>query len=222
MSRFLKVGLLCASALTIGGCQKGGGSSTTALHTLSENKPCVALAAVIDRTPKKYDWNLAEELGQRVASHLVHHGALALQSPERVKNLAKKMRGNPFDLQVGWIKETFAGENFVAFLELVSHDEVFRTSKTKEVDLATCAADLNMSMRIRLFDLRGKEPIVLLQEIVHDTHFIPKQFTRINFDQVSWGDEDFDFSPVGMAHVQFTKQIARRIEDYIALALAKS
>ena len=218
MSYFLKMGLLCASILAVTGCQKESGSSTAALHTLSENKPRVALIPVIDHTPKTYEWSVGEELSERIASNLIQ-GGLSLASRERMSSLAKKMKGNPFGPQVGWIKEMFSGENFVIFLELITHEETFRIPKAKEVNFSTCAADLNMSMRIRVFDLRGKEPVVVLQELVHDTHFIPKQFTRVNFDQVSWGEEDFDFSPVGMAHVQFTKQIARRIEDYIAIAL---
>jgi hypothetical protein len=177
---------------------------------------------VIDRTPKAYDWNLGDEMSEGIATHLAGRGTVTLEPEARVRTCAKKIKDNPFAPQMGWVKDAFRTEQFVAFLELIAHEEVFRAPKAKEVDLSTCAADLNMSMRVRVFDLRGKEPIVILQEIVQDTHFIPKQFTRVNFEQVSWGDEDFNFSPIGMAHVQFTKQVARHIEDYIRIAVARS
>ncbi len=220
MSYFLKLAALCACALAATGCQKQGSETTPTLLGRSEDRPRVALVPVIDRTAKAYDWNLGDEMSEGVATHLVGRGAVTLEPEAQIRTLAKKIKGNPFGPQIGWVKEAFRTQQFVAFLELITHEEVFRTRNAKDVDLSTCAADLNMSMRVRVFDIRGKEPVVILQEIVQDTHFIPKQFTRVNFEQVSWGDEDFNFSPIGMAHVQFEKQIARRIEEYIRIAVS--
>jgi hypothetical protein len=73
-------------------------------------------------------------------------------------------------------------------------------------------------MRVVVVDNRGQQPEVILQEIVHDSHFIPRQFNQYNFHQVSWGNEEFTISPLGMAHTQFLKEISSRIEDYILLA----
>lgn len=73
-------------------------------------------------------------------------------------------------------------------------------------------------MRVRVFDLRGKEPKIVLQELIHDSHFIPRQFTQANFYQVPWGHESFSISPIGLAHAEFTKEISSRLEDYILMA----
>ena len=89
---------------------------------------------------------------------------------------------------------------------------------TKNLSSADTSANLNMSLRVRMLDLRGPQPSIVLQEIVHDSHHIPKQFTRANFHQVEWGKGSFNISPLGLAHAQLTKEIASRIEDYALLA----
>lgn len=78
-----------------------------------------------------------------------------------------------------------------------------------------------MSMRVRAFDLRGNEPLVILQEIVHHSHHVPRPFTSENFFQVSWENAAFNITPVGLAHANFTKEIAKRIDDYI-LTMSKT
>jgi hypothetical protein len=78
-----------------------------------------------------------------------------------------------------------------------------------------------MSVRVRVIDMRGKQPKIVLQELIHDTHHIPRQFTRANFYQVAWGKESFNISPMGLAHAQLTKEIASRLEDYILLAMRR-
>ena len=60
--------------------------------------------------------------------------------------------------------------------------------------------------------------IDVLEELVRDSQFLPKQFTSTNFYQIPWGKENFTTTPLGLAHVEFTKDIASRIEDYILLA----
>ena len=75
-----------------------------------------------------------------------------------------------------------------------------------------------MTIRVIVVDIRQAQPVVILQEVVQDSHFIPRQFNQYNFHQVYWGNEEFEVSPLGMAHTQFLKEISSRIEDYITLA----
>jgi hypothetical protein len=78
---------------------------------------------------------------------------------------------------------------------------------------------LTIAVRVRVFDVREKTPKVVLQEIVEQSHHIPRQFTKDS--QVPWGDEAFDVSPLGIAHDQLCKELATRVEDYILIAGAK-
>ena len=73
-------------------------------------------------------------------------------------------------------------------------------------------------MRLRVFDLRGKEPVVVLQEILHRNHLIPKPSDLKEPCPERWKRMTFIVSPLGLAHAQFTKEAVERIEDYILLS----
>lgn len=207
-------------ALIVAGCRSNTeNDANTACKTHAELKPVVALIPVIDNTKNdSLAWSLSDEFTSSIFSCLAQ-GDLYLESMGKVREMAKKCKENPFGTDISWIKRAYEKEQFVVFLELVQHEEVLKQEK-KFLELPkTCSADLKLCMRIRVFDLRAEEPRVILQELVSDSHFIPRQFTRVNFQQASWGDEDFNFSPIGLAHFEFAKQIASRIEDYIHIAL---
>jgi hypothetical protein len=222
MSRFiLSVSLL---ALIAGGCDDNNQNNPQAYNqTATEGKPVVSIVPVVDNTKNDYDWNLSDELSSSLYYRLAQRDKVFVVDAPHVRAKTKKLKEgeNPFGPDISWIKKAFQGDQFVVFLELVEHEEVYKQDRKKTADVSECSADLNMSMRVRIFDLRGAEPKVVLQEIVHDTHFIPRQFTQANFYQVPWGHESFGISPIGLAHAEFTKEIASRLEDYIVLSAKK-
>ena len=219
MSRFILS--LPVLALFAGGCSDGEQSQSQAYHQSSSPvKPTVSIVPVIDNTDNDYSWNLSDELSCSIYTRIAQKDRIVVNKSSQVRNKAKNIteRQNPFGTDLSWMKKIFQDDQFVAFLELVEHEEVPQQTRKKPTDPNKCSADLNMSMRIRVLDIRGKEPVIVLQEIVHDSHFIPRPFTQGNFFQVSWDDDCFNISPVGLAHADFTKEIASRIESYILTA----
>jgi hypothetical protein len=217
LSRLISI-LYIPLALTAAGCRSNAEDENTACKT-HQNKPVVALIPVIDNTKNEaYAWNLSDEFTSSIFSCLAQ-GPLYLESMGKVREMGKKCKENPFGTNISWIKKAFEKEQFVIFLELVQHEEVLNQEKKLLSSPKTSSADLKLCMRIRAFDLRADEPRVILQELISDSHFIPWQFTQVNFQQTSWGDENFNFSPIGLAHWEFSKQIASRIEDYIHTAV---
>ncbi len=218
MSRFIIS--LSLFAVVAAGCDDNSQNNTQAYHQAPiQAKPIVAIVPVIDNTKSDYEWNLSDELSSTLYYRLGQQDKFSIADAPHVRAKLKKFKEekNPFSTDISWIKKTFQGDQFVVFLELVEHEEVLKLDRKKTAEPKDCAADLNMSMRVRVFDLRGNEPKVILQELVHDSHFIPRQFTQTNFYQVPWGHESFSISPVGLAHAEFTKEIASRIEDYILM-----
>ncbi len=219
MSRFiLSVPLL---ALIAGGCDDSSQNSSQAYHqSQSQAKPVVSIVPVIDNTNSRYSWNLSDEISCSIYNRIAERNRMIVNKSSSVRDKAKHITEgqNPFGPDISWTKKLFPGDPFVVFLELVKHEEVPQQNRRKPTDPQNCSADLNMSMRIRVIDLRGNEPKVVLQELVHDSHFIPRPFTQDNFFQVAWGDDCFNISPVGLAHAEFTKEIASRIEGYILMA----
>jgi hypothetical protein len=222
MSRFV-FALLAPLAFVSTGCQKDS-NEQTAYQSRPEIRPCVTLVPVINNTKidETFVWSLSDEFTSSIFSCL-SQGPLYLESLPKVREMVKKCKEpqNPFGTDVSWIKKAFEKEQFVVFLELIKHEEILKKPNAQEIDPKSCSADLLLSMRIRIFDLRKEQPQVVLQEIVNGSHFIPRQFTTINFEQTPWGDDNFNFSPLGLAHWEFTKEIASRIEDYIGLACKK-
>ena len=215
---WLALGLICASTLLITSCKKGNDNYAARFYKSGEAKPAVAVVPVIDNSQSSLTWDLSDELTTTIARRMGNDGKLYLVDRERVKNITKNLSEsqNPFSAHMDWIKTSFEGNDFVVFMELIEHQEVFLNPKANSSN-TDCSAELHMSVRVRVVDLRGEKPQITLQEMVFDNHLIPRPFTSVNFYQVPWGHESFVISPVGLAHAQLTKEIATRVEDYILL-----
>lgn len=216
MSRFI----LSISFLTLiaGGCGDDRQNTVQTSHQ-SQTKPIVSIVPVIDNTQGDYSWNLSDEISCSIYNRIAERDRVIVNKSSQVRNKAKQISKdqNPFGPDISWTKKIFQDDPFVVFLELMEHEEVPKQNRKKPTDSKHCSADLNMSMRVRVLDLRENEPKIVLQELIHDSHFIPRPFTQGNFFQVAWGDECFNISPIGLAHASFTKEIASRIEDYILI-----
>ena len=147
---------LIALALALTGCQKDTNNQETAYQVQQLTKPLVALVPVIDNTKNDvFEWNLSDEFTSSIFSCL-SQGPLYLENASRVREMVNKCKEmqNPFGTNIAWIKKAFEKEQFVVFLELIEHEEILKR-EYKEIDPKMCSADLNLSMRIRVFDLRG-------------------------------------------------------------------
>jgi hypothetical protein len=137
-----------------------------------------------------------------------------LDDPRKVLQITGRLNAenNPFIDNIDWMKTAFDTE-YVAFMELLDHREVPILSGNDEES----PANLKIALRLRVVDLKGKTPHVILQEIINANHYVPKQFTQSMFGHVYWGHEIYSISPTGLAHGQLIKEIASRVEDYILI-----
>jgi hypothetical protein len=205
-----------ACALLLSGC-RGDNSSTALIEKPVTSRPIISVVPVMDRSRHELSWNVSKELTHTIRERLAQHNSLYLLSEDQVYALTRKsgQAHDPFGLETAWVKKAYPQNEFVAFFELVEHREIPLT----EADLIPeeCPAQLNVSMRVRVFDLRAEAPKVVLHEIVQQSHHVPKQFTQTQPNQAPWGDEMFDISPLGIAHEKLCQEIAGRVEDYILL-----
>ncbi|MGE5196635.1 MAG: CT253 family lipoprotein [Anaerolineae bacterium] len=201
------------------GCVKNQNRDYARYHDDGRSKPIVALVPFIDRTLNDLPWSLSQELTSTIMHRLMQKDKLYLIDEQRVLTAVKKLSdtNDPFGTQLQWVRKSFPDEEFVVFLELVEHEEV-PIMHQKASSSLDAPAELNMSVRVRILDLRGEHPVAILQELIHDTHSIPRQFTKANFIQVPWGKDSYSISPLGLAHAQLIKELVSRIEDYILLA----
>ena len=213
---------MCALVL-LTGCYKKSSTDVTSVAEGINIHPIVALVPVIDSSKSDLPWNVSEELSDLIFRRLAKQDKFYLTSPQKVTMQVKRVNSSqePFSLDLTWIRRAFSGSEFAVFVELFEHVEKHRIEQllpVSHVNLKESSADLNISVRVRAVDLRGPYPKIALQEIIHETHHIPRQFTRENFYQVSWKNENFGISPLGIAHDDLVKTIASRLEEYILRA----
>jgi hypothetical protein len=202
------------------GCQKDPDAPKSTSFSEQKSLPTVALVPIFDRTDNTdLSWSLSNELTTSLRRRLAQKEKLALVTPQKVKASAKKLeeKHDPFAVDISWMSSLFKGNQFVVFVELLEHQEV----PTQNAALKNSSVDLNMRVKVRVVDMRGQSPKIVLQEILHESDSIPKQFTKAHFDQVAWGQDNFHATPIGLAHAKLIKGLAKRIEDYVLLASKK-
>jgi hypothetical protein len=207
---------LLAISMILCGCVKNGDNATALLQAKVSNRPIVGLVPIIDNSQSEFNWNLSQELSLAIRHRLTEKNQLYMVGEASVEAYAQKALSghDPFDVAISWVRKYFPQNEFVVFMELMEHHEIPLVLKEPEDP----PAELTLSVRIRVIDLRTKTPKLVLQEIVEQSHHIPRQFTQANFHQVPWGDEAFDVSPLGIAHDMLCKEVATRVEDYILIS----
>ncbi|MBI2743137.1 MAG: hypothetical protein HYX48_04395 [Chlamydiales bacterium] len=179
--------------------------------------PSVSIVPVFDRTENNgVSWNLSDELTTVLSRKLGQKEKLHVTGSQKVRAATKKLIGSrdPFSADLSWMKRIFPEDQFVVFMELLKHEEVAASSTAPEAS----PADLQISMKLRIVDLRADSPRIVLQEIIHDNQHLPKHFNRAHIAQVAWGQDNFHISPIGVAHAKLIKELSTRIEDYVLLA----
>lgn len=207
--------LLAAIALgsLVGGCTRAD-MMMTRYHDDGRAKPVLAIAPVIDTTMFDLPWSLSEELTATVVQKVGKSGKIFISSRED-----DTYTSNPFGVQLDWMKKTFEDQEFVAFLELVKHEAV--PSREGETSTQESSVSLEMALRLRVIDLRSARPSIVLQETIRDNYFVPKELCPSDYNVIAWGTEDFNKSPMGIAHAQLLEQAATRISDYVLLAKSR-
>lgn len=215
MSRILLS--LSSLALIAGGCNDNRQNGNQAYLYSEESKPVVSIVPMIDNTESEYTWSLSNELSSSIYNRIADRNKIAINKLSQVRAKLKQMNGghNPFSPDISWTKGVFKGDQFAVFMELVEHEEVPRRDRKNPQEDQNCSADLHMSVRVRVVDLRGDEPKIVLQELVRHSQYVPRPFTQHNFFQIAWGEDGYGISPLGLAHASLTKEISKRIEAYI-------
>lgn len=201
------------------GCTKNIGEQTARYHQDGRCKPIVAFIPVFDCSNAHIPWNLSEEFTYHIRQRFLKRQNFFLNTPDQINAEIEMLNEShdPFIRDFSWIGDAFE-EEFVVFTELVEHDIHPKEGQNTLLDKITPSFEISMTMRIRIFDLRGEKPQIVLQELVHQDHLIPKPSNLNDQNPNAWKKMTFTLTPFGLAHNQFSKEIAKRVEDYILLS----
>ncbi len=213
----MRFGSLLLSVL-LTGCATGS-IPLARYHEDGRAKPIVAVASVIDATSSEFPWSLSEELTDSIVHKVSEKGVLYVNSPDGIA-----LADNPFGSDLSWVKREFADQEFAVFLELVEHETVpANMSRKQAANLSPqeVSTNLNMAVRLRVLDLRGDEPRIVLQEMVRESYYTPKSLLRPNYAISGWGTQEYASTPMGIAHGQLVQEVSTRLNDYILLAKSR-
>ncbi len=108
---------------------------------------------------------------------------------------------NPFNLATSRTQ----ARQFLVTMQLIQHQESVLNP-----------SELTVSVHLKILDLRSDKPKVILQEVLNHNTLL--EMPLRSTDLVSWSNEAFRVSPMGLIHSKLSREIATRIEDYITLA----
>jgi len=188
-------------------------------HEDGRAKPVIVVASAIDTTSFECPWSLSEEITSTLTGQISQTGKIFVHSSAEFPFVE-----NPFGNDLSWVKREFQNEEFVVFLELVEHQNKPALKGKREpanYSPQEVSTNLNMSIRIRVLDIRAAQPKIVLQEIVRDSYYVPKTLIPTDYNTVVWGSDEYRKSPMGIAHAQFIQEIATRVTDYILLAKSR-
>lgn len=213
---------LCAimSIALIGCGPQNTGELSTRLQEDEQPSPIVAVIPVFDRSGANMGWSLSEEFTDHLRDRLHRQNTFCLTSSSAIRSMISQLNEThqPFSQDIDWIKTSFKDQEFVVFSELVEHNIHDKPQTGAFMDKFSHSCELSATIRIRIFDIRGSEPIIVLQELIHQTHLVPRLSTMPTLDRNCWKNLSFHVSPIGLAHTQLVKEVEGRITEYISLA----
>lgn len=202
-------------------------------HDDGRAKAVVTLTPVYDPQNIRLPWSLASDLSEIIEGKLSKRSnvflATKINKVEDDTTLDGVAISNPLPLDENKtlsihpenLKVKYPKSEFVVFLELAGHNIHPKQETDSILDKLTPSYVLDMSMRVRIYDLRHENPILVLQELVQQSHMLPKQFAKLDYAGAVWGKKTYSISPMGFAHAQFAKDVSGRIEQYLILAKTK-
>ena len=200
-------------------------------HDDGRAKAIVTLTPVYDYQNIQLPWNLAEDLTDMIRARLMNKSNVFIANAPVIKKDEEEIvpitlvehhdENKSLTIHDENLKVKFPGSEFVVFMELAEHSIHPKQENDTFIDKITPSHALDLAMRIRVYDLRGEVPKVILQEIVEQRHLLPKQFAKLDYDSAIWGKKTYSISPMGFAHTQFAKEVSSRIENYLILAKTK-
>jgi len=190
-------------------------------HDDGSAKPKIALLPVIDSSNSQMPWDLSNELTQSIKTKFFKSNRFYLT--DEFDALASAYFSdpelNPFLGDLEWINEMHSTTEFVVFIELVDHKLIPKSAVRKFFNFQlTQSYTLDMSVRVKVFDIRDRKIRIILQEMTHKSFHIPWKFSSMGTQKSTWNKTAFNLSPIGLAHNQMIKKITTQIQDYILLA----
>ncbi len=181
---------------------------TAFLQSTGRQKSIVAVLPVINHTVDgDLSWDLSMEFTDELCKRVDDSPKVYLLRDHGSRELARKLSTpNPAMIPSAEINGLGAAE-FVIVSELINHPT-----------RSELGSELNISMRVRVIDIRHDRPKVILQEMINNDPMLVREFVVCDYSKTPWGTDAFQHTPLGLAHNKFVREVVSRVENYIEAA----
>lgn len=182
--------------------------------------PRIALLPVVNGCGEPLPWRLSDELTEDLGAALAKREGLAVMEPAVGRAMAAELQH--VDLFSPTLRN-IRGDgrcDFLVATELIDHAMVpYRGQKVQQLypTDGEIGSILMMKLRLRVIDVRGESPKVVLQEIVNSNHLVRQRDEGIDYSVLGWGQLKFEETPVGIAHGHLAEDTAGRIVQYVSV-----
>jgi hypothetical protein len=216
MRRFLSTCFVILSALTLASCEGPRHADFLPQHDSGATKPAIAIVPTIDRTNCETPWDFGEEITAEMRYQVMDNGQLFLIASQQLNPALDRVAN--IDLMgndISYAKQ-FGPCEFLVVTELLEHKYAPYNSQTMTNVYSThghyCEQVLAMKVRIRMIDLRGGSPCVVLQEILESNHMVGPDAEKCDNNRLAWRTANYRGSTLSAAHQRLAQDIVRRIE----------
>lgn len=176
-------------------------------HDDGTPKPKVALMPIMN-TGCSLPWDLSEEIYDGMYYELMNSGEIYLVSPKEMgKGWLNRNSINFFSNDFSCMQD-FSNTDFVVVMEVIER--------------SVCACDpcapsnlsLTMRVRIKMIDIRGCEPKIVLYEIFKTSYTGIQKNADIE-NEIFWRDECYPKTFCGKGHHRIIYMLTKRLEEVI-------
>jgi hypothetical protein len=209
-------------ALGFTACENSKEEQQTLVHLDGRSKPQILLLDVIDHSDSAVPWDISSEFNQQLSHELRNYGSLYLKSPEDISSdfdslsLAKKLQRSPFEK-----KQLQVNTEFLTTVEIIEHKITPVPQKPSISHPNALTHQLSIKARVKVFDIRRNQSVLILSEIIEQEAFIPWQLSTINYKKNNYKTAQYKMTPLGINHKQIVQNIAKKVHDYVLLAKSR-
>ena len=73
-----------------------------------------------------------------------------------------------------------------------------------------------MKVRMRIVDLRGREPVIVFETYIRNNQMIPKRKGLIDYKTQGWKKHNYQHTPIGKAHNQLITDVVEKVQRTIS------
>lgn len=182
-------------------------------------KPVVALLPLIDDSELDNSFDLPNELTKSMRCEIRNSGELYLLPHNEVEmHLSQMGKADIFGKKDALLSQHFCNADFVVLTELISHEIIPYEVNTNIIKSILDRKTLQISMRIKILDVRDSAPHIVLQEILTNQYPILRRDLEIDLNNLQIDSENYKYSSICRAHQQLVYTVVKRMEEVIRSA----